>query len=64
MAEVSRPTLLTSEEAAEMLGTSVITLANWRCTARYSLPFVKIGRSIRYKESDLLKFIESRTVTA
>jgi predicted DNA-binding transcriptional regulator AlpA len=37
-------------------------LAGWRCTKRYDLPFVKIGRVIRYRESDIQNFLEQHTV--
>jgi excisionase family DNA binding protein len=57
-----KPRLLTTDEAAEFLGVSAGTLAVWRCVARYRLPFVKIGRSVRYDESDLLAWMESRKV--
>jgi hypothetical protein len=36
----------------------------WRCTKRYPIPYVKIGRSVKYRRSDLLAFIASRTVGA
>ena len=36
---------------AAALGISTQTLANWRCTRRNPLPFVRIGRSIRYRRS-------------
>lgn len=36
---------------AAALGISPQTLANWRCTRRNPLPFVKIGRNIRYRRS-------------
>jgi excisionase family DNA binding protein len=49
--------LLTDDEAARLLGTSVNTLANWRVTGRYPLPFVKVGRLVRYRPSDIAKFI-------
>lgn len=57
-----KPKLLTTDEAAKFLQVSAGTLAVWRCVARYRLPFVKIGRNIRYKENDLVAWIESRTV--
>jgi excisionase family DNA binding protein len=57
-----RPKLLTTDEAAEFLGVSAGTLAVWRCLARYRLPFVKIGRNVRYDENDLLAWMESRKV--
>jgi predicted site-specific integrase-resolvase len=51
-------TLLTPKKAAEILGVAIGTLAVWRCTARYPLPFVKIGRRVMYREQDVNSFIE------
>lgn len=56
--------LRTPEQAAEYLGLEPQTLAIWRSTGRYSLPFVKCGRLVRYKQSDLDKFVARRTVGA
>lgn len=56
------PDRLTSKEAANVLGVSEDTLAVWRCTKRYPLPYVKIGRKVFYRGSDLDVFIKSRTV--
>jgi predicted DNA-binding transcriptional regulator AlpA len=47
---------------SELLGVTRGTLAGWRCTQRYDLPFVKIGRVIRYRESDIQNFLEQHTV--
>ncbi|WP_321855565.1 helix-turn-helix domain-containing protein [Paraburkholderia tropica] len=55
--------LLTDEEAAALLGTSVNTLANWRATRRYPLPFVKVGRLVRYRRTDIEAFITSNLVS-
>lgn len=55
--------LLTREETAALLGIKPDTLAIWASTKRYALPYAKIGRSVRYKLSDVQKFIESRTIT-
>jgi len=52
-------TLLTPKKAAETLGVAIGTLAVWRCTARYPLPFVKIGRRVMYREQDINDFIEN-----
>jgi excisionase family DNA binding protein len=49
--------LLTRREAAAYLGVAEQTLAVWKCTGRRSLPFVKIGRVIRYRKADLDAFI-------
>jgi excisionase family DNA binding protein len=51
--------LLTPKQAAEYLGVKENTLAVWRSTKRYELPFIKIGRSIRYRVSDLENFIKN-----
>lgn len=56
-----RPKLLTEKEAAEYLGVSPATLTVWRCTRRYPLAFLKIGRCIRYRPEALEEFMESRT---
>jgi excisionase family DNA binding protein len=56
--------LLTPDEAAELLGVEVQTLAVWRTTGRYGLPFVTVGRSVRYKAADIEKWIERNTVGA
>jgi excisionase family DNA binding protein len=52
--------LLTPIETSAMLGVSVETLNVWRATNRYRLPYVKVGRLVRYRLDDLTTFIESR----
>ena len=54
--------LLSAEEAAEFLGVVVGTLSVWRCTRRVQIPYVKVGRSVKYRLSDLEAFVESRRV--
>jgi predicted site-specific integrase-resolvase len=49
--------LLTPLEAAAILQISVGTLAVWRATKRYPLIYLKIGRAVRYKKSDIEAFI-------
>jgi hypothetical protein len=49
--------------AAAVLKTTEGTLAVWRSTKRYELPYVKIGGKVFYRVSDLEKFIESRTMS-
>lgn len=56
--------LLNTEQAAQYLGVTPDTLAVWRCTKRYGIPFVKIGRLVKYKLSDLDNFIQRRTENA
>lgn len=54
--------LLTPDETSELLGVTAHTLSVWRCTGRYKLPFVKVGRSVMYKPADVEKWIEKNTV--
>ena len=54
--------LLTRAAAAEFLGLKEQTLSVWATTQRYALPFIKVGSKVRYRQSDLEKFLESRTV--
>ena len=53
--------LMTPKEVAEMLGVSVGTLAIWRCHKRYPLDFIKCGRLVRYRRSDVESFLSERT---
>jgi excisionase family DNA binding protein len=54
--------LRTPQEAAEYLRTTPSTLSVWRSTNRQRLAFVKIGGLVRYRQSDLDKFIADRLV--
>lgn len=55
-------TPLRAKYVAVYLDVSVNTLAHWRHTGRYAIPFVKVGSSIRYLAGDIKAFIASRTV--
>lgn len=57
------PDLVDEREAAKILDVSPGTLSVWRSTGRYALPFVKIGRKVRYSRSGLNAWMESRTRT-
>ena len=57
----SPPTQISDKQAAEILGAKTTTLAVWRSTGRYNLPFVKVGRLVRYRVSDLAAFLARRT---
>jgi excisionase family DNA binding protein len=56
--------LLNTQQAAEYIGVTVSTLEVWRCTKRYNIPFIKVGRLVKYRKSSLDTFLESRTVGA
>jgi predicted site-specific integrase-resolvase len=54
------PSLLTTEQAAVFLSVSPHTLAVWRSTGRYNLPYAKIGNRVRYELVDLQAYINKR----
>lgn len=56
------PELLTRPQAAEYLGVAVTTLEAWAIRGTVSLPFVKLGRRVKYRRRDLDRFLEERTV--
>lgn len=53
--------LLSRREASAFLGLTEGTLAVWACTKRYELPYVKVGRLVKYRYSDIITFLEKRT---
>jgi len=53
--------LLKATDVARTLNLELQTLADWRCSAekRRALPFVKVGSAVRYRQSDVSRFIEA-----
>lgn len=64
--EKDSASLLTEPQAAEMLGVCAGTLKQarlgYKSSPLYSLPYVSIGRAIRYKRSDVIDWIDKHTV--
>ena len=56
------PILLTPEEAASILGVKVNTLNTWRSTGRYGIPYLRLAGKIKYREQDILAFIQSSLI--
>lgn len=56
--------LLTPEQASQLLGVSVKTLASWRSTGRNALPYIRCGARIRYQHHALAEWLEQRTQTS
>jgi predicted DNA-binding transcriptional regulator AlpA len=56
--------LLLANEAAALLRTTPAVLATWRSTGRHAIPFVKVGRSVRYRRADLLEWLDAQARTA
>ncbi len=58
----NKPGLLLNEaQAASILNVSIRTLQQWRVSGRGPC-FTKMGRSVRYRESDLSGFVEKGMV--
>lgn len=55
-------TMLTTRQAAEYLGLAKSTLEIWRCRGENGLPYLKMGRAVRYRLSDLEAWARARTV--
>lgn len=54
MTDTSAPVrLLTPRQVADLTGLAVQTLARFRCQRSDFLPFVKLGASVRYHETDV-----------
>ncbi len=60
---VATDELLTRRQAAKYLNLKPQTLASWAMDAR-NIPFVKLGKAVRYRRTDLDKYIERQTVPA
>jgi len=57
-------TKLNNAEAAQYLGVSPSTLLTWRCTRRYSIPYIKVGKKVLSDLDDLRAWLASRKVHA
>jgi len=55
------PSLLDDSQATQYLTLAPGTLSVWRSTGRYTIPFIKVGRRVRYRRADLDAWLESRT---
>lgn len=53
--------LFNPEQTAELIKVKKETLAVWRSTSRYGLKFVRVGRRIFYRQSDIEEWLNTRT---
>jgi len=56
----SHPEMLNRIAAAQFLGIKPQTLASWATTGRYAVPFFRVGKSVRYRVSDLEAWLAAR----
>jgi excisionase family DNA binding protein len=57
---ITKDQLLTTAQAAEILGLSEGTLSTWRCTRRTVVPYLKVGHCVRYERSDVEAWVRSQ----
>ena len=55
---IFKSVLMTQQEAAEYLGTTVGTLNTWRHYGKNPIPFVRWGNRIKYLKEDLENWIK------
>jgi len=55
--------LLTTAQSAAYLGVTPRTLEVWRCVGRYGIPYIKVGRLVKYRKADLDAFLAARTLS-
>ena len=52
---------LTEQQISKFIGRGLSTLRNDRHLCR-GLPYIKLGRSVRYRKSDVVRFMEERKI--
>ncbi len=52
--------IVDTAEAATLICTPEKSLIKWRSTGEHNIPFIKIGRNVRYRTKDLREWIEAR----
>ena len=57
-----RTELLTNEQAADYLGVTPRTLEVWRCTKRHVIAYIKVGRLVKYRRSELDAWLVAKTI--
>jgi len=64
LASLLRSDLLNTEQAATYLGVTARTLEVWRCTKRHAIPYIKVGRLVKYRKAELDHWLTQQTIGA
>jgi excisionase family DNA binding protein len=64
LAGLLRSDLLNTEQAATYLGVTSRTLEVWRCTKRHAIPYIKVGRLVKYRKTELDHWLARQTIGA
>jgi len=51
--------IVDTSEASILICTPEKSLIKWRSTGEHNIPFIKIGRNVRYRTKDLRNWIEA-----
>jgi len=62
LASLLRSDLINTEQAAAYLGVTARTLEVWRCTKRHSIPYIKVGRLVKYRKTELDRWLARQTI--
>jgi excisionase family DNA binding protein len=54
--------IVDTDQAAELIATPAKTLIKWRSTGEHNIPYIKIGRNVRYRTADLRAWIEKHLI--
>lgn len=52
--------LLTAKQISELLEVSVSAVYDW--VSRRQIPYVKLGRLIRFKKNEIFRWVDTRTI--
>jgi hypothetical protein len=56
--------LFGNDDAAAYIGVTPRTLEVWRCTKRHAIPYIKVGRLVKYRPAVLDTWLAAQTVGA
>lgn len=59
-----QPNLFDNDAAAAYIGVTPRTLEVWRCTKRHQIPYIKVGRLVKYRQAVLDTWLAAQTVGA
>lgn len=59
--DLNREQLVDDVVAGKFLSVKTSTLSVWRTRKNVALPYVKVGKNVRYRVGDLIDFIASNT---
>jgi hypothetical protein len=61
ISNLSRDQLVDDKTAGEFLSVKISTLSVWRTRRNVGLPYVKLGKNVRYRVGDLIDYIAAQT---